>query len=415
MRSPIRPQVIGFCLFTIWAFGTVYIFFQMRQEAMERFRSEAKSKKIGFTEGWILYPDNFSRDFLFRTMRDEYFEGLSDGRVVLTWIDPTRDEEIILWIHGGPRAIGNQTLIGEPLDRLGMENRISYDIKPLDEDQTVKGRLHFEVDPWQIQAPTVTFLLSSVNVLLLITILMIWLNRINQRYEASQSELEEKKKELIQQEQLALAGRLSAGLLHDLKKPVIHIREECIDSENPDHFHHIREQSDLFLAMLRDSGLEGFAKSRPSDPEFCDVVELMERSLRLVEYERDDVQVSLKVEGEIPLVWALPTRLMQVFSNLVLNAYQAMKGRGRLEVRIEELNDDAGGGVKIILEDDGPGIPDENLAHLFEPFFTTSREGSGMGLYITRTILSELGGEIHVSNRPEGGAHFEISLPEGKD
>ena len=115
MRSPIRPQVIGFCLFTIWAFGTVYIFFQMRQEAMERFRSEAKSKKIGFTEGWILYPDNFSRDFLFRTMRDEYFEGLSDGRVVLTWIDPTRDEEIILWIHGGPRAIGNQTLIGAAL------------------------------------------------------------------------------------------------------------------------------------------------------------------------------------------------------------------------------------------------------------------------------------------------------------
>lgn len=419
MRNRIRPQVVGILLFAIWAVGTVYIFFGMRQEAMNRFRSEAQSLAIGFTERWITDPDNYPGRFLFRTMHEEYFEGLTRGRqiagrVALTWIDPTRDEEIILWIVGGPRAEGDRTWIGRPFSELGMTDRISHPIvEPYAENPVPRGSLHFEVDRWRLQAPTVTFLLSAFNVLLLIALLLFWLSRVSQRYEASQSELEEKKRELIQQEQLALAGKLSAGLLHDLKKPVIHIREECIDSDEPERFAAIKEQSDLFLAMLRDSGLEGFAKSRSVDPEYCDAVELMERSLRLVEYERDDVEVHLKAEGDIPLVWALPTRLMQVFSNLALNAYQAMSGKGRLEIHIVEWRADGRRGVRITMKDSGPGIPKENFPHLFEPFFTTNREGSGMGLYITKTILSELGGRVEASNAPEGGALFEIFLPEG--
>lgn len=419
MNRKIRPRVVGGILVGLWAIATVYVFFQMRQGAMDRFRKDAQSLAIGFTERWITDPDNFTGLFLFRTMQEEYFEGLTagrqiNGRVVLTWINPVRKEEIVVWIQGGPRSSGSRTLLGQPFQSLGMENRISHAIvEPYDEAQIPRGYLHFEADPWQLQAPTVTFLLAAVNVLLLITILLFWLNRVSQRYEASQSELEEKKKELIQQEQLALAGKLSAGLLHDLKKPVIHIREECIDSEHPELFRAIKEQSDLFLAMLRDSGLEGFSKSRPSDPEYCDVVEIMERSLRLVEYERDDVRVDLRIQGEIPLVWALPTRLMQVFSNLVLNAYQAMGGKGTLDIVILELKVGSERKVGITLRDSGPGIREKDLPHLFEPFYTTTREGSGMGLYITRTILAELAGSVEVTNHPEGGACFSIVIPEG--
>ncbi len=414
-----RPRAVGVWLFGVWAIGTVYFFFQIHQDAMARFEKEARSLAIGFTERWITDPDNVSGQFLFRTMEEEYFQGLTrsqrfSGRVVLTWINPVSYEEIICWIQGGPRAIGNRTLMGQPFQSMKMENRISHPIvAPYDEGQTPRGYLHFEADPWQIKAPNVIFFLAAFNVLLLITLLLFWLNRISQRYEASQSELEEKKKELIQQEQLALAGKLSAGLLHDLKKPVIHIREECIDSEEHDLFKDIKEQSDLFLAMLRDSGLEGFAKSRSSDPEFCDVVELMERSLRLVEYERDDVQVDFRTEGEVPLVWALPTRLMQVFSNLILNAYQAMSGKGRLQIVISEEQKGSLRWAGIRIWDTGPGIREEDLDHLFEPFFTTTREGSGMGLYITRTILNELGGEVVVSNHPDEGASFMILIPEG--
>ena len=325
---------------------------------MDRFDKDAEFLAIRFTNRWITNPDDFSGQFLFRTMVEEYFEGLTrSGRVVLTWLNPVRKQEVIVWIQGGPRAVGDRTLIGQPFQSLGMEHRISHEmINPYDEDRTPRGYLHFEADPRQIQAPNVTFLLAAVNVLLLITILLFWLNRISQRYEASQSELEQKKKELIQQEQLALAGKLSAGLLHDLKKPVIHIREECIDSRDQDQFKDIKEQSDLFLAMLRDSGLEGFAKSRPSEPEYCDVVELMERSLRLVEYEREDVQVDLGTEGEIPLVWALPTRLMQVFSNLILNAYQSMSGKGRLEIEVSEHREGTTRWARIGIRDTGPGI-----------------------------------------------------------
>jgi C4-dicarboxylate-specific signal transduction histidine kinase len=137
----------------------------------------------------------------------------------------------------------------------------------------------------------VTFLLAAANVLLLLIILLVWLTRVSARYVQSQFELEQKKIELVQLEQLALAGRLSAGLLHDLKKPVIHIREEASEEPTPETLKDIREQSELFLSMLRDSGLEGFARLRSSEEECCDVIDLVDRSLRLVAYERNDVQV----------------------------------------------------------------------------------------------------------------------------
>jgi two-component system, NtrC family, sensor kinase len=106
---------------------------------------------------------------------------------------------------------------------------------------------------------------------------------------------------------------------------------------------------------------------------------------------------------------APPGELQQVFFNLMLNAAQAMGGRGRIEVRTERLPD---GRIRVRVRDFGPGIAPENLPHVFEPFFTTKApgEGTGLGLAICNEIVHELGGTLSAHNA-EGGAAMEVYLP----
>ena len=104
-----------------------------------------------------------------------------------------------------------------------------------------------------------------------------------------------------------------------------------------------------------------------------------------------------------------PGELQQVVFNLLLNAAQAMGGKGRIEVRASR----AGEQVRLEVRDHGPGIAPEHLARVFDPFFTTKPpgEGTGLGLAISYEIVHGLGGSIRASNAPEGGACLEVLLP----
>jgi len=406
MRLAPRPQFVVVWFTLIWGIATVLVLLELARHTNDQIERQANSWANAFNVGWISRPDDY-RD-VFRTLEVEYFANLRESQrffreVILTWVHPTRGEVVLYPAEK----------IGGRVEDLARVRSISLPLRMASDPDRVCGYLHFSLNPWERWGTTVAFLLAAVNVLLLILILFYLLTRISRRYEASQSELERKKQELIQLEQLALAGRLSAGLLHDLKKPVIHIREECVESTSGHPLKDIREQSELFLSMLRDSGLEGFAKRRSTEPECCDVIDLVERSLRLVEYEREDVEVEVRVEGEVPFVWAHPTRLMQVLSNLILNAYQAMRGRGKLTVRILSEEEGETRNAVVLMEDTGPGVSPENRDRIFDPFFTTGKDGSGLGLYIIRTILEDQGGRVTVGDSAEGGASFRVVLPEG--
>lgn len=403
-----RPRSVAVLLIILWGLATSLIFIRLERRSESEIDSLATALKTRFKVSWIYRPDDENNQHLFRSMREEYFEELAAGprffrSVFLTWVHPATHQEVVLY---PPQWIGRK-----------VEELVTRDTlrKPLmdrfHQPEGVSGFLYFQLDPWQKRATPVTFLLAAVNVLLLLLILLYWLSRLNRRFEATRSELEQKKIELIQLEQLALAGRLTAGLLHDLKKPVIHIREECREGIDSSRLEDIREQSDLFLTMLRDSGLEDFARRRTSEPECCDVIDLLERSLRLVEYERNDVQVRMEVEGEIPFVWALPTRIMQVFSNIILNAYQAMQGRGALFIQVTSRQEGSNGFASVEISDTGPGIPHEQREDIFTPFFSTNKQGSGLGLYIAQTILQDLGGSITLVDSSTQGATFRILIP----
>ncbi len=109
------------------------------------------------------------------------------------------------------------------------------------------------------------------------------------------------------------------------------------------------------------------------------------------------------------VVLARPGELQQVVFNIFLNAAQAMQGTGRIEASARA----DGARVALSIRDSGPGIPAEHLGRVFDPFFTTKQpgEGTGLGLAISYEIAHELGGTIHASNHPQGGACFEVEMP----
>jgi two-component system sensor histidine kinase PilS (NtrC family) len=102
-----------------------------------------------------------------------------------------------------------------------------------------------------------------------------------------------------------------------------------------------------------------------------------------------------------------PDQMRQVVGNLLRNALEATTPGGVIEVSVEP----SGNGSAVIVEDDGPGVPQEAAAHLFEPFFTTKEKGTGLGLALVARIAGSHGGTVDVENRAKNGARFVVWLP----
>lgn len=288
---------------------------------------------------------------------------------------------------------------------------------PIKSGETVAGYLYLDLDRSSVVAVRWATLAASVALVAALGLLIVRLYTRETRLVRAGLELEERKRELIRLERLALAGQLTAGLLHDLKKPVAHIRHSLEDLREAlgdfagaaTAVTDARAQTDLFFEMLGNSGVERFVRSDRVQEEYVDVNQTLESALSLVHYERHGVGIEKNLAPGLPPVLAQPFRLIQVFSNLILNAYQALQGAGtiHLESRAE------GEGIEVIVGDDGPGIPPELRDSVFEPFFTTKAEaeGSGLGLAISRLIVEELGGKIDLLPASARGTRFRVWLP----
>ncbi len=226
-------------------------------------------------------------------------------------------------------------------------------------------------------------------------------------------QLTEKNRELAHLERLSLAGQLTANLLHDLKKPVLHIRDELRQSGDAVDSKLLSKQIELFFQMLRETNLEKLAASADEREEYLDVEEVLRVSLNLVKYERNQVEVHLEVAPRLPLMRGYKYRLVQAFSNLLLNAYQALRGKGNVWVRAFPGPDPFLGQIAVEISDDGPGIAPEHLPRVSEPFYSASgrSDASGLGLYITRTIVEEVGGRIEIESARTSGTTIRVWLP----
>jgi two-component system NtrC family sensor kinase len=222
---------------------------------------------------------------------------------------------------------------------------------------------------------------------------------------------------LIQAEKLAAKGRLVASLAHEINNPLHALRRALhllskgdVDSEKQQHYLKSASREVERLITIVDRVL-AFYQPSSEQAELVDPNTILKETMALVEkrLEQSRVTVSHHFSSEIPAVEGAADDLRQAFLNLLLNALQAMPDGGILKT--ETRYNQGTGEVEISFTDTGGGIPEEQLAHLFEAFHTTRLEGTGLGLAISYSIIERNGGRIEVQSQAGEGSSFTVVLP----
>ena len=242
-------------------------------------------------------------------------------------------------------------------------------------------------------------------------------------------ELEQTQTQLLQSEKMRSLGQLVAGVAHELNNPIgfvhanlqllpgyvaklIEAQESGGDATKPREairklLSRSREGTERVKNIVMD--LRGFSRMDQAELSDADLNSELARTLGLMEPRfKDGIRVERSF-GALPPVRCYPAQLNQVFMNLVMNACDALDGRGTLRIETEPRES----GVRVSIRDDGPGIPPTLRARIFEPFFTTKPvgQGTGLGLSISHGIVERHGGSLTVECPPEGGTVFHIDLP----
>jgi two-component system sensor histidine kinase HydH len=220
------------------------------------------------------------------------------------------------------------------------------------------------------------------------------------------------------QEHLAVLGEAAATIAHELKNPVITIGatiQKLLQKTNPEDPNKerlavIKRECQRIEVLLQDM----IHFSRPIDPDFSfvDINQLIQEVLKIIHprAEQNQILLSSNLEGDLPSIQVDQTRLTQVLHNLILNAIQASGPEQTVLVRTRRQK----GQVVIEVTDLGCGIPPDYQEKVFTPFFSTKKEGSGIGLAISKRIIELHQGRLFFKNNQPQGSIFTVSLPLGK-
>lgn len=249
--------------------------------------------------------------------------------------------------------------------------------------------------------------------LLLALLLMAGLARNLKRQQQEQARLQD---ELRRSERLAALGKLLAGVAHEVRNPLAAIRSTVQlwqrmpeSSQTPESLDAVIRAVDRLNETV--SQLLHFSRSDATAREAVNINGLLRETLELFAAQAGSqrVEVQTDLSDEIGIVYASADALRQVFVNLATNALQAMPGGGTLEVATHP--NPARDAVVVEFVDSGSGIPTEVAPHLFEPFFTTRPEGTGLGLALCREIVQQHQGAIQYVESAGSGARFRMELP----
>ncbi|GAB6277696.1 MAG: cache domain-containing protein [Rectinema sp.] len=223
-------------------------------------------------------------------------------------------------------------------------------------------------------------------------------------------------------ERLAIIGRLAAGVAHQINNPLGGIMlfsnllldkapKEGIERENLE-----RIAGEARRCQKIVQGLLDFSRYREPKLEKADIRTIIDKTLQLVENQSMFLDVVIERHyGEAPAIQVDVAQMQEVFLNLILNAVEAMDGRGVLRVTVDTA--DEGRSVCISFVDTGCGIAEDQIERIFEPFFTTKEagKGTGLGLSVSRGTVESHGGRIWATSVPGKGATFFVSLPAGNE
>jgi signal transduction histidine kinase len=221
----------------------------------------------------------------------------------------------------------------------------------------------------------------------------------------------------LERAKLDALKELAYGASHEINNPLANIsaraqtllRDEC-DPERRRALEAIHHQALRAHEMISDLML--FARPPRLDRQSVDVVELVRKVVSEfgAECQRRSIEISVNVQTPLAEIMADPVQLAVAVQALCRNAVEAISQGGRVEVDISAA---AGERIRIIVRDDGPGVPEHIRPHIFDPFFSGREAGRGLGFGLSKAwrIVTDHGGEVDVQSQPSQGATFTIELP----
>ena len=251
-------------------------------------------------------------------------------------------------------------------------------------------------------------------------------NEMTENLKTSREELERTvetlkttQNQLIQSEKLSGIGEFVAGVAHELNNPLTSVMGFAELLQQSDMPEQQRRYLDVIFKSAKRcqkivSSLLSFARRHAPERKVVSLNEIVESAVEILQYQMrtSNIEVTTQFDPNLPLTEIDPHQMQQVFLNIINNARQAMEGqkrKGRLRVATESNVER----VRVIFQDNGPGIPEENLKKIFNPFFTTKEvgKGTGLGLSLCYGIVREHGGTITPSSKEGEGATFVIEIP----
>jgi len=231
------------------------------------------------------------------------------------------------------------------------------------------------------------------------------------------TELKKIQQEIALKQKMASLGEISAGLAHELRNSMGALLGYCkmlkkgIEEGNATYqiVESIMAES-LALENLLQRFLD-FAKPLEVKWIKFDLAELIRECIRVAQEKRPELKYSFRVESGLPSLTADSLLLRQVFQNLIQNSIEALENKGEIEIRLQKIEEREKPLIQIIIQDNGSGIPDENLENIFKPFFTSKEKGIGLGLSLVKKIIDLHKGRIEVKSRLGEGTVFTILLP----
>jgi two-component system NtrC family sensor kinase len=255
------------------------------------------------------------------------------------------------------------------------------------------------------------FILGAI--LILLTVLLIT-NQLVSSLETKRRNIRFLDQQLRRTSYMASSMELSYGFFREIKDNLANIDVATTWIHDLTRVDEIEKSLDQIKSEVSRSlkSIDKFLRFiRPRHPVITEVNinEILDDLLEFLVRELDfkNIEVKRDYQDHLPIIRSDNSKLRQVFQNIVLNAVSAVEKDGEISLTTSADKN----GVTVIVADNGPGIPEENIDQVFDPLFTTKPEGTGLGLSICLNITQKLGGSISVRSKPKRGASFIIQLP----
>jgi signal transduction histidine kinase len=229
---------------------------------------------------------------------------------------------------------------------------------------------------------------------------------------------------LQQAAHLASIGELAAGLAHEIKNPLagiagaIDIIREELPPEDGNRGILGEVQNECRRIKKTISDLLSYATPQPPQLKMIDFNATIEHSIQMVEHQPEgkNIRIVRQLDPAVPPLPHDPDQMQQVLRNLLLNSMDAISGEGEIRISTRLVSPQshssrAPSSVEMVVSDTGAGMAPDQLVRIFKPFFTTKTSGSGLGLAVTKRVIDQHGGSIHVESEAGRGTRFTVRLP----